>query len=72
MEQMMVTLDGRVEPNITRQRKQTSDHHSRVFTDRPPYADYDAPHKFMAIQSIIAKRLMASEGYMQLLGRRRQ
>lgn len=58
MEQMMVTLDGRVEPNITRQRKQTSDYHSRVFTDRPPYADYDAPHKFMAIQSIIAKRLV--------------
>lgn len=58
MEQMMVTLDGRIEPNITRQRKQTSDYHSRVFTDRPPYADYDAPHKFMAIQSIIAKRLV--------------
>lgn len=30
---------------------------SRVYTDRPEYADYDAPRKFMAIQSIIAKRL---------------
>lgn len=30
---------------------------SRVYTDRPPYADYDAPAKFQAIQSIIAKRL---------------
>lgn len=30
---------------------------SRVYTDRPPYADFDAPHKFQAIQSIIAKRL---------------
>ena len=30
---------------------------SRVYTDRPVYADYDAPTKFLAIQSIIAKRL---------------
>ena len=31
---------------------------SRVYTDRPAYADFDAPHKFAAIQSIIAKRLI--------------
>lgn len=31
---------------------------SRVYTDRPAYADFDAPNKFMAIQSIVAKRLM--------------
>ena len=31
---------------------------SRVYTDRPPYADFDAPHKFQAIKSIIAKRLI--------------
>lgn len=30
---------------------------SRVYTDRPDYADFDSPAKFMAIQSIIAKRL---------------
>lgn len=30
---------------------------SRVYTDRPAYADFDAPEKFMAIESIIAKRL---------------
>ena len=30
---------------------------SRVYTDRPAYADYDPPAKFQAIQSIIAKRL---------------
>lgn len=30
---------------------------SRVYTDRPPYADFDAPAKFLAIESIIAKRL---------------
>lgn len=30
---------------------------SRVYTDRPAYADFDAPTKFMAIQSIVAKRL---------------
>lgn len=30
---------------------------SRVYTDRPDYADFDPPAKFSAIQSIIAKRL---------------
>ena len=30
---------------------------SRIYTDRPAYADFDAPAKFQAIQSIIAKRL---------------
>ena len=30
---------------------------SRVYTDRPPYADYDSPAKFTAIQSIVAKHL---------------
>lgn len=33
------------------------EYRSRVYTDRPDYADFDAPQKFMAIQSIIAKRL---------------
>ena len=31
---------------------------SRVYTDRPDYADFDAPAKFQAIISIIAKRLV--------------
>ena len=31
---------------------------SRVYTDRPDYADYPAPEKFMTIESIIAKRLI--------------
>lgn len=31
---------------------------SRVYTDRPAYADFDAPAKFEAIKSIIAKRLV--------------
>ena len=30
---------------------------SRVYTERPSYADFDAPAKFTAIQSIIARRL---------------
>lgn len=30
---------------------------SRVYTDRPAYADYDSAAKFQAIQSIIAKRV---------------
>ena len=34
------------------------EYRSRVYTDRPPYADFDAPEKFNAIQSIIAKRLV--------------
>lgn len=32
-------------------------YHSRVYTDRPAYADFDPPAKFNAIISIIAKRL---------------
>ena len=35
-----------------------NEHKSRVYTDRPPYADYDPPHKFMAIEAIIGKRLI--------------
>lgn len=31
---------------------------SRVYTDRPEYADFDPPAKFEAIKSIIAKRLV--------------
>lgn len=31
---------------------------SRVYTDRPTYADFNAPAKFQAIQSIVAKRLI--------------
>ena len=31
---------------------------SRVYTDRPPYADFDPPAKFEAIKSIIARRLI--------------
>ena len=31
---------------------------SKVYTDRPAYADFDAPGKFEAIKSIIAKRLV--------------
>ena len=31
---------------------------SKVYTDRPAYADFNAPAKFAAIQSIIAKRLI--------------
>ena len=30
---------------------------SRVYTDRPDYADYPAPKKFQTIQAIIAKHL---------------
>ena len=33
-------------------------YYSRVYTDRPDYADFDAPAKFQAIRSIIARRLV--------------
>lgn len=33
------------------------EYRSRVYTDRPDYADFNAPEKFQAIVSIIAKRL---------------
>lgn len=33
-------------------------HKSKVYTDRPAYADFEAPQKFEAIKSIIAKRLI--------------
>jgi 3'-phosphoadenosine 5'-phosphosulfate sulfotransferase (PAPS reductase)/FAD synthetase len=35
-----------------------TDFKSKVYTDRPAYADFDAPRKFEAIKSIIAKRLV--------------
>lgn len=31
---------------------------SRVYTERPAYADFDAPNKFQAIQSIVGRRLL--------------
>lgn len=34
-----------------------NEYKSRVYTDRPAYADFDAPAKFQAIQSIVAKHL---------------
>lgn len=33
------------------------EYRSRVYTDRPDYADFDSPAKFVAIQSIVAKHL---------------
>lgn len=33
------------------------EYRSRVYTDRPNYADFDSPQKFQAIQGIIARRL---------------
>lgn len=34
-----------------------NEYKSRVYTDRPAYADFEAPRKFESIKSIIAKRL---------------
>ena len=35
----------------------TDEYRSRVYTDRPAYADFDSPLKFQAIQGIVAKHL---------------
>ena len=35
----------------------STEYKSKVYTERPAYADFDAPAKFEAIKSIIAKRL---------------
>ena len=54
MEQMTMTGlgAGRVK------RRDDGAYKSNVFTDRPDYADFDPPHKFQAIQSIVGKRLI--------------
>lgn len=36
----------------------SNEYRSAVYTNRPSYADYEAPRKFMAIETIIAKRLI--------------
>lgn len=38
-------------------KKKQGEYRSRVYEDRPEYADYDSPEKFLAIQSIIIQRL---------------
>ena len=35
-----------------------NEYRSKVYTDRPAYADFDAPAQFEAIKSIIAKHLI--------------
>lgn len=37
--------------------QKNGEYRSAVYTNRPDYADFEAPAKFLAIQSIIAKRL---------------
>ena len=38
-------------------RPKVNEYRSRVYTDRPAYADYDAPLKFDAIRSIVMQRI---------------
>lgn len=38
--------------------KKENEFRSKIYTDRPSYADFDAPAKFEAIKSIIAKHLI--------------
>jgi 3'-phosphoadenosine 5'-phosphosulfate sulfotransferase (PAPS reductase)/FAD synthetase len=37
--------------------QKNGEYRSAVYTNRPDYADFESPAKFLAIQSIIAKRL---------------
>ena len=39
------------------EKKMAEVYYSRVYTDRPDYADFDSPAKFQAIQSIVGKHL---------------
>lgn len=39
----------------------SEEYKSRVYTERPAYADFDAPAKFQAIQSIVAKHLRSHQ-----------
>lgn len=39
-------------------KRANGEYRSAVYTSRPDYADFDPPRKFMAIESIIAKRLI--------------
>lgn len=41
-----------------RRKQQDGVYYSAVYTSRPPYADFDPPQKFMAIQSIVGKHLI--------------
>lgn len=43
---------------MTRTKPAPGEYRSAVYTNRPDYADFDPPHKFLAIESIVAKRLM--------------
>ena len=43
---------------MTMRSNKNNGYKSKVYTDRPPYADFEAPAKFEAIKSIIAKRLI--------------
>lgn len=45
------------EKKATEDAVMANEYKSRVYTDRPAYADFDAPAKFQAIQSIVAKHL---------------
>lgn len=38
--------------------RKSTEYRSKVYTNRPAYADFEAPAKFEAIKSIIAKRLL--------------
>ena len=42
--------------------KKDGEFRSSVYTQRPPYADFDAPQKFQAIQSIILRPLYYVSG----------
>ena len=49
----------------------SSEYKSRVYTERPSYADAETPDKFQAIQGIIAsaRRDTIPESDLQLFGR---
>lgn len=52
-------MQDRVKNFLAPMKKMKEIYKSRVYTDRPDYADFESPSKFEAIKSIIAKHLVA-------------
>ena len=60
LDQLQFGSDGEIrkEEATVHRKQQDGVYYSAVYTERPPYADFDPPHKFAAIQAIVGKRLI--------------
>lgn len=60
LDQLQFGIDGviRKEEASVHRKQEDGVYYSAVYTERPPYADFDPPHKFAAIQAIVGKRMI--------------